>query len=103
MLANINTFKHMPFEKGNKLGGRKTIAEEQIKTAVINKCWDFLLKKMSNNTSDDNKTKIALNIVPKTIKQDVGLEASLTINDLLKYGHNNNKESEPVEQRMEDR
>jgi hypothetical protein len=50
--------------------GRKTLLDEGVKMACLSKCWCHLLAKMNNESvSDDEKTKIALALCPKTIIQ----------------------------------
>lgn len=68
--------------KGNKGGRRPTLANEEIRAAVIDKSWSILLEVLDNPEIDlKERRQIALEIAKKTIPQNIegDLRGSFTI------------------------
>ena len=81
----------MPFEKGHKLGkgnsnsGRKPTYEEHNKSQAINTLWEKVNKKVqAKETLTEYEEKLVLSVLPKTIKQNVDVKATLNIGSVLR-------------------
>ena len=63
--------------------GRKSAYEEWVKTAVINKSWEKLLKLLENPKSDHKELlTIALTIAPRTIRNEVAISNSEEVKEM---------------------
>jgi len=57
---------------GNKGGGRKSFADEKVRAAIIENCWNYLGKVMDGGTAEQ-KYNIALKICTKNTPQDLDM------------------------------
>lgn len=75
----------MPFKKGHKgIGGRKNGEWEELKSRVINNCWDDVEDYMKKNPGLLKKFKkqIVLEIIKKSMPTNININGSLFIKQL---------------------
>jgi len=65
----------VPGHKG--AGGRKPAYDEKVRTAVINKCWQFLLEEMEReDTPRSVKRDIAKSLATKSVPTDINVASA---------------------------
>lgn len=81
--------------EGNKGGtGRPSLVDEKLRAAVIDKCWDILNTALDDDqVNDAEKRKIALEIVKKTIPQQI--DGNLNGNFTIKWATEQSQSNTP--------